>query len=140
MSFQSVASFIEEMLGNLDPETAKPDYPFGWRVGCVKMCSPRHERFDFVRDMGADLLDKVFNNVPISQTHITFMFPERHMSVHEQQAFTYALSRHQSKDTIEQIDLITSSPLIMSSFKRDYINILTWSDDEQHNGQLRSPA
>jgi hypothetical protein len=135
--FQSLANVIDSWLGDIDPNEAKKLYPFGWRVGCVKMASPRDKRFDMLRDSGMNLLDKVFNNDELPEGHLTFIFPERHMGVHEQQAFTHALSKHKSANKITQVDLITSSPLIIGGFNRESILILTWDDDEQYNGKLR---
>ena len=132
----TIASLLDSWLGDIDPETGKVHYPFGWRIGCVKMASPRHERFDLVRDVGSLLVDQIFNNQSLSDGHLTFVFPERHMSVHEQQAFTHALTKHKDAGKITQVDMITSSPLIIGSFNRECIRILSWEDDHLHNGQI----
>lgn len=137
-NMHSLAAIIDEMLGDIDPETGKVHYPFGWRVGCVKMASPRHERFDFIRDIGSKLVDDVFNNRTISDSHLTFVFPERHMGIHEQQAFTHTLCKHKDTGNIQQVDMITSSPLIIGGFNRECIRILTWNDDHLHDGTLQT--
>jgi hypothetical protein len=136
-TIQSLTDLLDSWLGDIDPNEAKNLYPFGWRVGCVKMASPRHERFDMIRETGMSLLDKVFNNDDLPEGQLTFIFPERHMGVHEQQAFTHALSKHKDASKITEVDLITSSPLVISGFNRENIRILTWDDDEQYNGKLR---
>lgn len=133
----SISQLIDSWLEDIDPNAAKPTYPFGLRVGCVKMAAPRHERFDFIRELGAELFEKVFSNTPIDLEHLVFVFPERHLSVHEQQAFTYVLSKHVSAKTFKVIDIITSSPLIIGGFARESIRILTWSDDEKHSGSIK---
>jgi hypothetical protein len=135
-TFTTLNDTLEDWIGDIDPNAAKPSYPFGVRVGCVKMSSPRHERFNFIRDMGADLLDNLFNNTPINATHPVFIFPERHLSVHEQSSIMLRLSQHVSADNFECIDIITSSPLVIGNFNRETIRILTWSDDEKYNGQF----
>lgn len=137
-TFTNLGSLLEEWLGDIDPNSDESSYPFGLRVGCVKMASPRHSRFDFVRDMGAELLDKLFNNEPINDTTIVLMFPERHLSVHEQSSIMLRLKQHVSANDIEQVDIVTSSPLIVGNFKRESIRILTWSDDAMHDGQFNT--
>ncbi len=135
-TFTTFNAKINEWIGDIDPNAAKPSYPFGVRVGCVKMASPRHERFDFVRDMGADIIVKLFNNEPINTPNPTLMFPERHLSVHEQSSMMMRLTQHVSASNFESIDIITSSALIIGNFNRETIRILTWPDDEKHNGQF----
>lgn len=132
----TLSNWLDSLLGDINPDEAKPEYPFGWRVGCVKMASPRHERFDIVRDLGASLIEALFCNKDLPAGKLTFVFPERHMSVHEQQAFTLALMSHKNADNITSIDLITSSPLIIGNFHRESIRILSWDDDEKHSGRL----
>jgi hypothetical protein len=137
MSMISIAGLFNEMLGNVDvndPRT-KSMFPFDLRVGCVKMAAPRHERFDMIREMGAETIDRIFKGEPIMQSELTFVFPERHMGVHEQQCFMIALLNNPNIDKIISVDLISSSPLIMSSFNRECMRILTWPDDDKHNGQ-----
>lgn len=138
MTFTSVAVWFEQLLGDIDVnnEPARRSYPFDLRVGCVKMAAPRHERFDFVRDMGADLIDSVFTGKPFTGTQLTFVFPERHLGVHEQQAFMQALLQNPNIKNIKSLDLITSSALIIGNFSRDSIRILTWGDDDCHNGRV----
>lgn len=138
MNVTNLHTLMEEWLGDIDPNASKPIYSFGWRVGCVKMASPRHERFDFIRETGANLIDAVFNNQSLPAGKLSFIFPERHMGVHEQQAFTHALSKHKDVGNITQIDLITSSPIIIGGFRRESIRILTWSDDSKHDGKLKA--
>ena len=136
--FSSINGTFNEWLGDINPNDAKDYYSFGWRVGCVKMAAPRHERFDLIRELGVKFIDAVFANTDLPEGELAFMFPERHMSVHEQQSFTAALNAHKDAHGITCVDLITSSPLVIGSFKRDSIRILTWDDDNLHNGQLPS--
>lgn len=133
-TFTTFAEILNDWLGDINPEEAKPSFPYGVRVGCVKMASPRHERFDLIRDAGAELLDKIFNNEPITDTCPVLMFPERHLSVHEQQSLMARMNDHVSASNFERVDIITSSPLIIGNFTRDIIRILTWEDDHKHDG------
>lgn len=133
--FQSVSDKFNEMLGDIDPY-AHTDYAL--RVGCVKMAAPRHERFELIREMGVSDLDNLFNGLEFSSENLTFSFPERWLSVHEQQAFMYAMEKHPHFKMVKSIDIITSSPLIIGSFRRESIRILTWDDDEIHNGRINN--
>lgn len=136
----SGTDIFEDFLGDIDATTEKQygTYSFNIRVGVVKMAAPRHERFDFIRDYGVGFLDKIFNNETITETHLTFVFPERYLSVHEQQSFTYTLMQHKDISNIKHVDILTSSPLMIGSFHKETIRILTWPDDNKHNGQLQN--
>jgi hypothetical protein len=126
---------FEEMLGDIHCE--KELYKFKARVGVVKMRAPRHEFFEFIRDMGQPDIDKVFTGKSFGGKKVlTFVFPERWMGVHEQRSFTSALEKHPEVDSITQVDIITSSPMIVGSFYAEQILILTWADDEKHNGEV----
>lgn len=134
---RNVAGTFEDWLGdiNRDEAMARSSLPFFVRVGCVKMSAPRHERFEFVLEMGRNDIDRVFNGTSLSSASLTFVFPERFMSVHEQQAMMSALVKHPDARSIEQVDIITSSPLLVGNFCRAQIRILTWVDDARHSGR-----
>lgn len=129
----SAGSFIEELLGDI----TEPDdiYPFMVRVGCVKMAAPRHERFQYFLEMGSADIDRVFDGRPFNKPTLTFFFPERHMGVHEQHAFMDTLVKHPHVDEVKHVDIITSSPMMISNFHNWSIRILTWADDDKHNGR-----
>lgn len=128
----SQGSMFDEMLGDIKPN--KGDlYPFDVRVGVVKYRPPRHDFFEFIQHMGKNnispiLYHKKFNPAKV----LTFVFPEAHMSVHEERSFMYKLHKHPEVKKIEQVDIITRSPMIVSDFKAEMIRILTWSGDEKY--------
>lgn len=131
---------IDSMLGDINypkDSSAGKLFPFKIRVGCVKRRPPRHEFFDYLRDMGMPDIDKVFKNESFGgKKDLTFIFPERWMGVAEQQAFTSALKAHHEAKTLEQVDIITSSPLLIGAFHAEHIRILTWDDDDNYCGTL----
>lgn len=139
-NIMSGEQIFEEMLGDIDYEKDSPAgklYKFKARVGVVKMRAPRHSYFDYIRDMGQPDVDKVFTGESFGGKKVlTFVFPERWMGVHEQRSFTSALEKHPEADSITQVDIITSSPMIVGSFYQQQILILTWNDDEKHNGEV----
>ena len=124
---------FEQMLGDIDYEDDLDLYPFKVRVGVVKYRPPRHEFFEFIRDMGSVHISSVLRGKPLSNHGcLTFVFPERWMSVHEQQIFMNQLKHHAEVDKIEQVDIITSSALMVGDFRREMIRILEWPDDDQN--------
>lgn len=131
---------IDSMLGDINypkDSSAGKLYPFKVRVGCVKRRPPRHEFFEYIREMGMPDIDKVFKNESFGgKKTLTFIFPERWMGVAEQQAFTAVLEAHPEAKTLEQVDIITSSPLLIGSFYAEQIRILTWDDDDNYRGAL----
>lgn len=135
---QSGNEIFDQLLGNIDPTVEKQygSFNFNVRVGCIKMAAPRHERFQFYLEMGSLAVDQLFKNEPFSSDVLTFVFPERFMSVHEQHAFTQALSKHQDvkNGRLKHIDILTSSSLIIGSFHKESILILSFNDDDKHNG------
>ena len=130
----SGTQIFNSMLGDIDyPEDSEAGklYPFKVRVGCVKRRPPRHKFFDYIREMGSGDIEKVLNKEPFNKNELTFVFPERWMGVAEQQSFTHHLSEHPDIDKIKSVDIITSSPLLIGSFMREHIRILTWEDDDK---------
>ena len=139
-TIMSGEQIFEEMLGDIDYEKDSPAgllYKYKARIGVVKMRAPRHSYFDYIRDMGQPDIDKVFTGESFNgKTVLSFVFPERWMGVHEQRSFTSALDKHKEVDSISLVDIITSSPMIVGSFYREQIRILTWPDDDKHNGEV----
>jgi hypothetical protein len=128
----SQGSMFEAMLGDVKPN--KGDlYPFNVRVGVVKFRPPRHEFFEYIQYMGKLEIGPILYHVKFDPaSFLTFVFPEAHMSVHEERMFTYKLSNHPEVGQIENVDIITKSPMIIGSFKAESIRILTWSGDEKY--------
>lgn len=132
-TFRNLGSMFEEMLGDInyeDNEFAMSLYPFKVRVGMPYRRPPRHEMWQFFLEMGHPDIDLVFNNESFEgRTSLTFVFPERWMNVSEQRHLMYCLKKHQDAETIEQVDIITHSPLILGDFASHMIRVLKWEDD-----------
>jgi len=135
-----IKNIFDEWLGDIeysaDSNTGKL-YPFFVRVGCVKMAAPRHERFEYVLNIGVPDIDKVFSGNPFRKHDLTFVFPERFMSVHEQRGLMHTLTKHPNVKSIKTVDILTSSPILIGEFYKEQIRILTWADDQKHNGDLQ---
>jgi hypothetical protein len=140
MKITSVSSWFDSMLQDIkykpDSEAGKL-FPFFVRVACIKRRPPRHKFFEMFLDMGMMKIESVLNHIPLETDKLNFVFPERFMGVAEQQSFMTFLKKHPESKNIKQVDIITSSPLILSSFMRDHIRIITWPEDEGlYNGAL----
>ncbi len=136
MRVSTGTNVLDEWLGDIKDiqSNTYPLFPFFLRVGCVKMAAPRHERFEFMIDMGQCNIDRIFNDTPFTSDHLTFMFPERWMGVHEQRGMMSKLCKHSNINMIKSVDIMTSSPILLGEFHREQIRILTWDDDQKHNG------
>ena len=128
----TAGEIFEGMLGDINYEDDLDLYPFKVRVGIAKYRPPRHEFFDFIRDMGSGHISPILKGESINSEMLTFVFPERWMSVHEQQAFMLKLAQHPEANKIKQVDIITKSPLIVGNFRREMIRILEWPDDKEY--------
>lgn len=107
----------------------KEIYPhFRVKLCIMKYRNPRHEYFQFGIDMGLSNIDKVFNKEPLSGS-LTFIFPERWMSVHEQQAFMHNLTQNPTVEDITSVDIVTGCAMLVSDFHNESIHICTFPDD-----------
>ena len=124
---------FEEMLGDIKYDPKKRNlYPFLARVGVCKYRPPRHPFFEYLKHLGVANIDSVLNHTGKLSGSLTFVFPERHLSVHEQRSFMYQLIRHPTVDKISQLDIITSCPILIGDFYGEMIRILTWEDDKDY--------
>ena len=129
----SMGSWLDEMLGNINyPPDSKAGklYPFFCRVACVKRRPARHEFFTMFLNIGQGLIDPIMNHEKLSETHLTFVFPERWMGQTERRAFTFCLAKHPDVKVVKQLDIITSDPMIIGSFMQQQIRVITWPEDE----------
>jgi len=130
-NFTNMGDIFEEMLGDVNYQDKMNLYPFKIRCGVVKYRPPRHEFFEYIGEMGSNYIDPIIKGELFDPPSIlTFVFPEKHMSVHEEREFTVFLKDHPEVDKIKQIDILTKSPMLVSSFTRHMIRILTWEDDK----------
>ena len=132
MNFVSSNNVFEEMLGDIKYDPVKLGlYSFMLRVGVSKYRPPRHPFFEYMIHLGEGDIENILYHTGKLSGCYTFIFPERHMSVHEQRAFMSQLNTHPTADKIIQVDIITSSAIMISDFFNDMIQILTWEDDNK---------
>lgn len=134
MKVVSLKSFFDNMLDGIN-ENARMHTSYALRCGCIKMASPRHPRYEMFLNVGMSDVDVIFDHSKtFSGSDLSFVFPERFMSVHEQQAFIHALEKHPDFVHVNSVDIITSSPLVIGAFRRENILIVTHEDDFKHSG------
>ncbi len=105
-----------------------------WRVA-LSHIPPRDERFEFERDFGMPLIPAVLEHRPLrfglkvdgGGQHLTFVFPERWLTTQEEYSFVSRLTEHPEVKAakLTVVDLVTKSPLLIGSFIRDDILIIS---------------
>jgi len=131
-NFTNVGSIFDQMLGDIGDYVDKLNiYPFKVRCGVIKYRPPRHEFFQWIKEMGAGDIEAIIKGESFNPSStLTFVFPEAHMSVHEEREFTVFLKNHPEVDKIKQVDILTKSPMLISSFTREMVRVVTWEDDK----------
>jgi hypothetical protein len=109
------------------------NFPFRVRVVVIRARPPRDPYFEYFRDIGMLSIEKALYDKPgladKPESNLMFFFPERHMSVQEQQMFMSMLANHHQTGNIAHVDIVTSNPLILSDFRAEQIRIINWPDD-----------
>ena len=134
----TAAQLLDSYLGDISLDQAYKTHSIPYRVGCVKMSAPRHERWEYLSHFGLNAVEEIFQSQPLRPGSLSFVFPERWMSVHEQRAFVSAIEDNETIEKITHVDILTSSPLIIGEFHREQIRILTFPDDHLHNGTTKA--
>jgi len=131
---QSGTAYFDSMLEDISLDQSYAGHSIPYRVGCVKMRAPRDSFFEFMIDMGRINIEDMFQTKPFRPGSLSFVFPERWCSVYEQQRFVSVIEENPTVHNLTSVDIITSSPLLISSFHREQIRILTWDNDDNYNG------
>ena len=135
---QSGRDFFNLLLGDISLDQDYASHKVSYRVGCVKMRAPRDPMWEYMIEIGSGHINDIFDSKILPSGTLSFIFPERHLSVHEQQRFISAIEDLPGIEKITQIDIITSSALIIGNFHKEQIRILTWDDDEKYNGVTKA--
>ncbi len=104
------------------------DKEIRFKVVVIKLRPPRHKGFDLVREMGSGDISDVMGKKPLSG-NLLFVFPERHLAAFEQQSFIDELINNPTAKEIDQVEIITSNPMIVGSFLSEQVRVLTFGDD-----------
>lgn len=97
-------------------EKFSPYDGFAHRLLCVKNTPPRAPEYEYLLFIGVNHIEALFDdkdNPPtITDEVLTFIFPERFLSVHEQQCL-FAAIREADTPNLQRVDIVTSSPMIV---------------------------
>ncbi len=108
-------------------ESVKERYGFNLRVVCSKDIPPRHSIFSWIRGLGVSKYDEIFSGeLNMLPKDWLLAFPERHISVHEQKSLIHQLVKlnREKKLGMEQLDILTSSPMIISDTMMESLSII----------------
>jgi hypothetical protein len=111
-----------------------PDFPI--QVIVVKDIPPRDKRFQFERDMGTGFLDAIMEMGELPKGSVLIYFPERWLSVGEQRLFMSSIMDNPTRKNIQLLQIVTSSPMIVSDFFREMIRII--SDPSCYSEAMRA--
>ncbi len=107
-----------------------------WFRVALSWIPPRHERFDYERDMGMPDIEAVMEHLPLSMggtkenPQTMFVFPERWLTTQEEQQFVPMLKSHpQIRDAkLATIDMVTKSALIVGSLMNQDLRVVSMPD------------
>jgi len=116
-----------------------PDYPFHLRVLLAgPRVTPRRKSFTYWMEMGRGLIEPIIFHRPLPMAGdglaLTFVFPERWMSVHEQHLFISRLEQHPEAGRIKQVDILTQNVLIVGCLPAGALRVFSFPDDDPEAG------
>lgn len=107
------------------PKNSKDKYDLLVAVcGRLDSPGPRDSRWDYIRDMGMPLIEKVLNRKPIGAGPHFFIFPDRWMVPAEGQQFTLALDQNPDAKKFDKVYVVTNEPYIVSGCLKEQVRIV----------------
>jgi hypothetical protein len=86
---------------------------------------PRHPNFYPFLEVGMDLIERTMAGIPLNYEKATFYFPERWLAVLEQRDFMLKLEMINKGLDLKKVDILTSSPIMISDFFQEQILIIS---------------
>ena len=139
-SVVSIATWFDETFGATYDEMREnkgyvdrcmETYGFLYRCLVSKDIPPRHSMFSFIRGMGVTKYDEIFSKT-IERLPDSWLLavPERHTSIQEQQALIHTLAEKNKElgNPMKELDILTSSPMIISDSVQDSVRIIGFPD------------
>ena len=136
IKIQTAANFFDSFWGNEEAAPANDTFPFKLRVAVAGYrITPRHSCFEYFRELGMSLLEPLIKHqhIPELETgdgHLTFVLPERWLSVHEQQMFLYRIKDHPQVARIKQVDVVTQEALIVGGCPQGTVKLFNFPSDD----------
>jgi hypothetical protein len=101
--------------------------PFDYLVavcGRVDSPGPRDKRWDYIRDAGMVLIEKVLKRQPIGAGPHYFVFPDRWLVPGEAMEFESALQENPDAKKFKRIYIVTHQPYLVSGCLREQCRIV----------------
>lgn len=114
-----------------------PTYGFKLRVVVSKDIPSRHETFSWIRGMGVNKYDEIFQGDIILPDSWMLAFPERFCSLEEQSGLIHQLVKLNKKQgyPMKSLDIITQSPFIVSDSKSEIVSIISFKKGKKTYAQ-----
>jgi hypothetical protein len=106
-------------------------YGFNLRVVVPTDIPARHSTFSWIRGMGVTKFDEIFSGtLSYLPDEWLLAFPERHCSIVEQCGLILQMTKLNEKtgNRMKQLDIITSSPHIISDCMKEAISLISFPD------------
>ena len=108
-----------------DQKNLMVKYAFDVRVVVARTMPPRHPSFYPFLEVGMDLIQRTMAGIPLNCEKATFYFPERWLAVIEQREFMFKLEMTNKGLNLKKVDILTSSPVMISDFFQEQILIIS---------------
>jgi len=118
-------------------------YDFDVKVCIAPRCPPRDPMFEYVINMGRGDMERLFvERKPLKTRIALWVFPERWLTVHEQQALMYVVDKCGLRGELQSLQMITHSPLIIGDFTRDHVRMISTKVDVTSwwNDKTKTPS
>lgn len=112
---QNGETWMEQFFGKIEVGNVKErGYKLRIAVAGYRV-TPRDKAFEYFRDMGMQHLESILHQKTIGLSYMALVFPERWLSVHEQQQLIYAIDKHPDvkSKVLTAVDIFTQNPLIV---------------------------
>lgn len=108
-------------------------YSFRLRVVVSKDIPPRHSTFSWIRGMGVTKFDEIFQQEVRLPDSWLLGFPERHISIDEQQKLIkYLVDINKKQNCVmKQLDIVTQSPYIISDSLSKIVSIIAFKEGKK---------
>ena len=108
-------------------------YGFTLRVVVSKDIPPRHSAFSWIRGMGVSKYDEIFQDECRFPNDWLLAFPERHCSLEELQSLMYTICKSNKRQgyPMKHLNILTSSPYILSDTKSQCISIISFPNGKK---------
>ncbi len=98
---------------------------------CVAVCGridspgPRDERWEFIRDAGMPLIDKVLKRQPIGAGPHFFIFPDRWLTPPESASFVHHIIHNPDVAKFGRVYFVVHQPYIVGDCLRENVRVIT---------------